>query len=94
MASRQADKPADERVMSKVRKNQLKGGQGGRREASLFRLQGEHTYPVRLNQSRGVKEGGWGGAGQEGWDRMGWAKGRKRQDEEGKRIRLRQSEQL
>lgn len=51
-------------------------------------LQGEHTYPVRLNQSRRVEGGGrkgWVGWGGGFGNRMGWAKGRKRQDEEGEK---------
>lgn len=67
--SGQADKPAYERMMSKVRKTKKKrkrkGGQGGRREAFVVLLRGEHTYPVRLNQSRRVE-----GGGRKGW--VGW----------------------
>lgn len=88
--SRQADKPAYERMMSKVRKKKKKKRGTGRKERGLVvLLQGEHTYPVRLNQSRRVEGGGrkggvgWGGVGF--GNRMGWAKGRKRQDEEGEK---------
>lgn len=51
----------------------------------MFRLQGENTYPVRLNQSRGVEGGGWGavGRGGVGWGRrvgIGWGGQRAERD--------------
>lgn len=71
--SRQADKPAYGRMMSKVREKKKKRGTGRKERGLVVLLQGEHTYPVRLNQSRRVEGGGrkgwagWGGGVGIGW---------------------------
>lgn len=79
----QADRQTNQRMSRwwvKLEKIKWKGGQRGKREALVFRLEGENTYPVRLNQSRRVEEGGWGAVG---WGRrvgIGWGGQRAERD--------------
>lgn len=78
--------------MSKVRKKKVKGGTERKKRGLTVQIARREYVPSTSEpkQKGGGRWVGCGGVGQEGWDRMGWAKGRKRQDEEGKRIRLRQ----
>lgn len=80
-----------EQMMNIVRKK----GEGGRREASLFRCKESIRTQYVLNQRRGVEEGGrWERRWVEGED--GWAKDRKDRMKKGRggQIRLGQSEQV
>lgn len=44
-----------EQIMNKVRRK----GEGEKERGFIVSLQGEHTYPVRLNQKRVEEDDGW-----------------------------------
>lgn len=97
MRNRETDRQADRQTNDVWADDEYsEKKRGGQRERSfIVLLQGEHTYPVRLNQKRVVEEDGrWEKRWGEGED--GWVKGRKyrMKKERGGQIRLRQSEQV